>query len=356
MSLEQQFFQKAEVDFSTLLSFGFTQTEQGYYYSCPILNGQFLAEIWISLKGEVRGRVFDVEMEAEYDNIHIAGQLGEFVHQVREAYFAVLQAILAHCFIQEYFISPQAKRLAKTFAANYGDKPVFPWEKYPNFGVFKHAANEKWYALVMNIDKSKLAKKTQGMVDVVNLKVESEHINNLLQEKGIYPAYHMNKKNWISVILDDTLPDERILQLVQQSYDLTKSGSKNLKSRKQNGRISQWLIPANPKYFDVEQAFREQSEILWKQSSNVAVGDVIYMYVAAPRSAILYKCDVLAINLPYTKKNKYVKVERVMKIRLLYQYAPDTLHLTKLREFGIKGVRGPRSVPTDLLAYLETLA
>lgn len=243
-------------------------------------------------------------------------------------------------------------RLTEHFIAAYDGQPVFPWEKYPDFGVFKHKGNDKWYALIMHIEKSKLVKKQEGAVDVANFKVDPEMLEGLLQEKGIYPAYHMNKKSWISIILDGTMPDERILQLAQRSYDLTLSGkAKNTKS----GRISKWLIPANPKYYDVEQALREQTEIRWKQSTDIAVGDMVYMYVAAPRSAILYKFEVTAVNLPNIYKKTNVKIKRLMKIRLLKQLSPEQMPLSKMKEFGVKGVRGPRSIPPVLSEYIDAL-
>ena len=38
-------------------------------------------------------------------------------------------------------------------------------------------------------------------------------------QPGFLPAYHMNKQNWISIILDGSVPDDKIFPLLELSYD-----------------------------------------------------------------------------------------------------------------------------------------
>lgn len=38
---------------------------------------------------------------------------------------------------------------------------------------------------------------------------------------GFYPAYHMNKTKWISVLLDRTVKKDMILDLLDASFALT---------------------------------------------------------------------------------------------------------------------------------------
>ena len=44
-------------------------------------------------------------------------------------------------------------------------------------------------------------------------------IKELINIDGFYKAYHMNKKSWISIILDNTLDNEIIYSLIDQSYN-----------------------------------------------------------------------------------------------------------------------------------------
>ena len=60
------------------------------------------------------------------------------------------------------------------------------------------------------------------MLNIMNVKVDVSKRDELYGIKGIYPAYHMNHKMWISLILDDTLSDSLIMELVSKSYNLTK--------------------------------------------------------------------------------------------------------------------------------------
>lgn len=103
----------------------------------------------------------------------------------------------------------------------YGVTPDFPWENYPTFAVYRHQSNQKWFALVMDIPKMKLSIRDEGMIDVVNLKCDPVMIGSLRNERGFFPAYHMNKDKWISVALDGSVDDGQIKMLLDMSFDLT---------------------------------------------------------------------------------------------------------------------------------------
>jgi len=114
-----------------------------------------------------------------------------------------------------------------------------------------------------------------------------------------------------------------------------------------------WIVPANPKYFDIIQAFEENDEIIWKQSSNIKKGDIAFMYVASPISAILYKCKVTEGNIPYEYEDKNLRINKVMKIKLLKKYDKDFMTFDKLNNYGITAIRGQRSCPEDLYQALN---
>ena len=71
----------------------------------------------------------------------------------------------------------------------------------------------------MKISWDKLEKGREGLVEAVNLK--HDQVADLLLNKGIYPAFHMNKRYWISVALDDTLSDKEVLEFIEKSWNLT---------------------------------------------------------------------------------------------------------------------------------------
>ena len=103
----------------------------------------------------------------------------------------------------------------------YKATPEYPWGE-DDGAVLRHSDNRKWFALVMRVGRGKLGLAGDGQVDVVNLKIADRMFKDvLMQNKGILPAYHMNKRHWISVILDGTMPEEELTLLIRDSYRLT---------------------------------------------------------------------------------------------------------------------------------------
>ena len=102
--------------------------------------------------------------------------------------------------------------------------------EYPSFSVFRHEDNKKWFAVIMTLDRGKFGIDGDGEADVVNLKCDTDIAYFVRQERGVYPAYHMNKEHWISVILDENTDRELAEKLLEMSVNLTacaKSRAKN---------------------------------------------------------------------------------------------------------------------------------
>ena len=70
----------------------------------------------------------------------------------------------------------------------YNCKQDHPWAKYPDYEVFRHPNNKKWFALIMNIPQSRLGLEGEETVDVVNLKCDPLLISALIHENGFFPA------------------------------------------------------------------------------------------------------------------------------------------------------------------------
>ncbi len=102
----------------------------------------------------------------------------------------------------------------------YHAEKDYPWMKYPEFAVFRHS-NRKGFAFVLNVRKDRLGMTGDEFIDIVNLKCDSAMIGSLLLKDGIYPAYHMNKEHWITVVLDESVTDDMIKMLVEISYTAT---------------------------------------------------------------------------------------------------------------------------------------
>lgn len=339
MNIENEIFKRTKINIDALIPYGFIKCENIYKYSKEFMNS-FRADIIINEQGNVTGKVYDLNDNYEYTNFRIENQIGEFASTIRTEYKNILIDIRKHCFENLYFLTEQANRISKKIIEIYHDEPEFAWTKFPGYGIFKNPSNEKWYGLIMNIDKSKLDKKSSKEVEVINVKLDSNKIEELLKKKGFYPSYHMNKKNWITIVLDDTLKDEEIMEYVRISHKYTEV-------------TDEWIVPANPKYYDVINCFNDRDTIEWKQSSNIKVRDIVYLYVGLPYSAILYKCVALEVNIPYEYEDKNLKMNHIMKIKLLERYNENQYTFSKLNEYGIKSIRGPRRITKALSKELN---
>ena len=120
------------------------------------------------------------------------------------------------------------KELEDYIVNRYGTVTEHPWEQYPEFSVFRRTDNRKWFAVIMEIPKSKIGIEEEGNINVVNLKSDPLLIGSLLFDSGIHPAYHMNKNHWVSALLSD-ISDDLLKYLVNISFDITKSNLKKVK-------------------------------------------------------------------------------------------------------------------------------
>ena len=219
MTIEEKIFKRTIIDFGRLEKFGFIKSDGKWIYSELFMDGDFKAVVNVSPQGSVSGTVFETATDDEFLPLRVEDMEG-FAGEVRAEYQKILEKIKADCCRINYFVHSQANRLTQAIFEIYGDAPVFPWDN-DDAGVFKNPDNGKWYALIMCIDRSKLNKKLSGEVEVVNIKLDEAKIPELHRQNGFYPAYHMNKKNWITITLDDTVPDEVLFELVNESHTFT---------------------------------------------------------------------------------------------------------------------------------------
>ena len=198
--------------------YGFIENQGVWTYSLTILKGDFLMMVTVE-DGNLSFHVYDQETGDLYPQVHMESMRGTFVGSVREACLEELFDIRKACFEVQKFLCPQTKRIMALVQEKYGNQLEYLWEKSPDTAVLRHEDNQKWYAILMRIPWDRLDKGRDGLVESVNLK--HDQVADLLSLMGIYPAFHMNKRYWISLPLDDTLTDEKVLELFDRSWFLT---------------------------------------------------------------------------------------------------------------------------------------
>ncbi len=242
--IEDKVFQRKRPVIERLIRKGFRKTRDGYRYETDFMDGEFCAVIQFNKNGKITGQVIDQMNGEEYAPLRMESYNGAYVNTVRNAYEELLQNIADTCCTETVFVAEQSNRIAGLILERYGVSPDFPFGESPDeaYGTFRHADNRKWFALIMNIKLAALLRTANKVaadlgnreesenpdtrIDIVNLKILPEKGKALHSEKGIYPAYHMNHVHWISVVLNDTLPDARVMELIDESFRLTKKKSR----------------------------------------------------------------------------------------------------------------------------------
>lgn len=110
----------------------------------------------------------------------------------------------------------------------YGTSPDYPFDENFDIAVLRHGNNKKWYAVAMKVSRRKFGINSDEIIDIVNLKLPTEMFGSFGAADGIYPAYHMNKLHWISVLLPDA-PIDLVQFLVGVSFEATKTKPKRKK-------------------------------------------------------------------------------------------------------------------------------
>ena len=95
------------------------------------------------------------------------------------------------------------------------------WAAFPNYRVFRNQRNRKWFGLIGDVEREKLGLSGEGKVDILVIKCSPLMVGSLIQTGGAYlPAYHMNKKSWISVLLDGSADTKEVKDLIALAYEM----------------------------------------------------------------------------------------------------------------------------------------
>ena len=200
-----------------LLSIGFSVDGEAFMRREAFPNGFTLT---ITIKGgEVTTHLADADGEP-YTLHLVEGASGSFVGTVKAEYERVLQDVAARCFEDEPFKFAQTLRLIKHLRERFDGAPEFLWEKFPSYAVFRREDNRKWYAVIMTIPRRKLelADDAQEELEILNVRVEPEDLNRLVDGEKYFRGWHMNKRSWLTLRLDDALTDAEVFERLEKSF------------------------------------------------------------------------------------------------------------------------------------------
>ena len=168
---------------------------------------------------ELHAEVYDAQLREPYTPFHVPGANGSFVSSIREEVEELLEDMVQQCIDG----NPYRTRILDYVAERYQSYPQFPWKSAPEHGTLK-TAKGKWYGVIMHIPYRSLGIDVDGMTDVCNLKNCPEFIQELIDYKCFYPAYHMNKTYWFTILLEQKLSWKQLQKLIDESYRLVSAG------------------------------------------------------------------------------------------------------------------------------------
>ena len=182
-----------------------------------VSNATFNANFTLSLSEQtLTVHLFDSATSERYALFDMPNAHGAFIAALREEVQQIIDNIKSKCF--------ETNDLKDDYIAwiknQFGAEPDYPWPDDAPYSFVFRCPNEKWFALVMRIKYRQLGLNGDEEVWVVNIKAEQDTIPTLIDRKSIFPAWHMNKKHWITVLLTAATDFEKLCELTQKSYEL----------------------------------------------------------------------------------------------------------------------------------------
>lgn len=260
------------INYEELLKYGFKKENENYIYKKNIDNNQFEVNIVIS-NTKKYSKLIDLESEMEFALVDIEDSTGQFVGKLKEIYEGIIEDIITKCTSKEVFIGDQAKEIKEYIEQKYNDKLEYLWEKFDDNAIWRNKQNNKWYGALLIITEDKLGIKSDKRVQVIDLRYQKENIKNIVDNKKVFPGYHMNKNSWITIKLDNSVDTETICDLIDNSYNLSIGNKCNLTGDSLSQRVYDYLriIPKGKVV-----TYKQVAEHLGNKGLARAVGNILH--------------------------------------------------------------------------------
>lgn len=195
---------------------GFLRDNKGLFLNKKILNSEFRVEIRVVEETFVI-EVYDNNFKEIYPLFSVDSAVGEIVTNVRNEVELIIKEILELSDNTEVIYNEIIEYIKK----KYSSTMIKPFRSNPNIKAFVTDKN-KWYALILDVEYNKLNKDSsiESKVKIINLKHNTDQIPKIINERNIFPSYHMSKKHWISVVIDNNMDLNYLTQLIDISYNL----------------------------------------------------------------------------------------------------------------------------------------
>ena len=112
------------------------------------------------------------------------------------------------------------EEIKKYIYKKYKIESVSLWDTAPDYIVFRNN-KKKWFAIIMDVPYNKVYRSSNKnhKIDIMNVKSEPDFIIYIKNANGFAPAYHMNKKHWISIEISK-VSEDKIKNLIDMSFGI----------------------------------------------------------------------------------------------------------------------------------------
>ncbi len=215
-----KYLENRSINYDKLLNYGFIKKEDNYIYESNICDNFFKIIVEISKEKQI-SKVIDLEVNDEYVLIDVNDSFGEFIGKIKEEYEKKLNDIIEKCTTLNIFKSREAKEIIKYVKEKYDDDLEFLWEKFSNNAIWRNKENNKWYGLLVVLPENKLGKEGNKKIEIIDLRYQKENVKEIIDNEKFFEGYHMNKNNWITIVLDGSVSLKEIYKLIDNSYELS---------------------------------------------------------------------------------------------------------------------------------------
>lgn len=209
-----EIFDKNIFNSKLAIAYGFSKVGDYYILQSDIDVENFNVIIKIG-KDSFEANVIELPFNEEYILFNVLDSKGKFVSKIRKKVNELIEDIVKNCFTSLDY----RKILLDYVKETYGTIPEEPW-KDNNHATIKTPNSKKWYGIFMSIPYKTLGLERNGKIDVLNVKLNPELIESLIDKKHFFPAYHMNKKYWITILLDSDTDLNLVKSLIDESFKL----------------------------------------------------------------------------------------------------------------------------------------
>lgn len=209
-----EIFDKNIFNSKLAIAYGFSKVGNYYILQSDIDVENFNVIVKIG-KDSFEVNVIELPFNEEYILFNVLYSKGKFVSKIRKKVNELIEDIVNCCFKSLDY----RKLLLDYVKEKYGTIPEEPWEDN-NHATIKTSNSKKWYGIFMSIPYKTLGLEKSGKIDVLNVKLNPELIESLIDKKHFFPAYHMNKKYWITILLDSDMDMDLVKSLIDESFKL----------------------------------------------------------------------------------------------------------------------------------------